>query len=137
RIAVRIVSPCSVITPIVSLSCYGSEEGAPPRFRSRRPLRARRAARPGPARVAPDHARWAATPCWWAIAAAGLGRDLRPNRFQPVRLRLYLIRSGVQRMAHELGKIVPLCRGALGAVAGSVHNSRSRAARRAAMPRDV
>ena len=29
RIAVRIVSPCSVIMPIVGLSCYGAEEGAP------------------------------------------------------------------------------------------------------------
>jgi hypothetical protein len=85
----------------------------------------------------PDPAPVAQAPCGSAVALAGPGRDPRANRFQAVCLRLYLVYGGVQRPSHELGKVVPPCRGALGVVAGSYHYSCSRATRRAVMPRAV
>ncbi len=69
---------------------------------------------------------------------AGVGRtgqDPRSDALKAVRPRLDLVRGSMQRTTQVLGEIVSLRRRAV--VAGSGHDSCSRAARRAAMPRAV
>jgi hypothetical protein len=65
------------------------------------------------------------------------GRDLGANRLKAICLRLDLVRGGVKRTADELGEVMPLGLHALRARLGFRHNSCSRAARRAAIARDV
>ena len=69
---------------------------------------------------------------------AGVGRpgpDPRANPLEPVRPRFQLIGGGVQLATQELGELRSLRRRAVVSVSG--HDSCSRAARRAAMPRAV
>jgi hypothetical protein len=65
------------------------------------------------------------------------GPDPRADPLQPVRARLDLVRGGMQGMTQEVAEVhgVVSWRRAIGA--GSGHDSCSRAARRAVMPRDV
>jgi len=63
--------------------------------------------------------------------------DPGPDPFQAVRVRLYLVRGGVQRLAHEFTEFAPRFLRAVWTAAESHNNSCSRAARRAAIPRAV
>src|SRR6185437_14213747 len=112
RIAVRIVSACSVITPIVGLDHVTA---AAPASGVVDPVLA------DSERLLPGHAR--------------RGQDPRADRGQAVRLRLDLVRGGLQRPAQVLPEAVPAGRG--GVRPGAGRHCCSRAARRAVMPRAV
>src|ERR1700677_1935423 len=92
---------------------------------------------PVAARVTPASPAMPASPRRGTGGPARSQRDLGANRLKAIFLRLDLVRGGVQRTADELGEVMPLGLHALGVRPGSRHNSCSRAARRAAMARDV
>src|SRR5215472_4491544 len=80
---------------------------------------------------------------------AGPGQDPRPDRDQPVRARLDLVRGGVQGEPHEVAEVEGVTAPRRAATftprtpwlprpgAGARGHSRSRAVRRAVMPRAV
>jgi hypothetical protein len=65
------------------------------------------------------------------------GTDPGPDALQAIRMRLHLVRGGVQRLAHEVREFVPRCLRAVWTAAESHNYSCSRAERSAAIPRAV